>query len=42
MNTAEAITLASDQIQMLSGHIFELLNITKPTSIQSAVNLWGN
>jgi len=39
MNTANFITMAANQIQTLSGHVFDLLDITKPTSIQSAVNL---
>ncbi|MFM6206213.1 hypothetical protein [Planktothrix sp.] len=39
MNTQEVIRLASHYLDGLSGHIFDLLDISKPISIDAAVNL---
>lgn len=39
MNTAEAIATASDHLQGLSGHTFDVLRISKPISPEAAVNL---
>jgi hypothetical protein len=39
LNTEEAIRIGSDNLRLLSGHIFNLLEITKPDSSEAAVNL---
>lgn len=39
MNTQEVIRLASHYLDGLSGHIFDLLDISKPISVDAAVNL---
>ena len=39
MNVQEALTLASSHLRNLTGHVFDLLTISKPTSLGAAVNL---
>jgi hypothetical protein len=39
MDTQSAISLASTHLKGLGGHVFDLLEITKPVSIEAAVNL---
>ncbi len=39
MNTQDVIKIASHHLDSLSGHIFDLLNISKPISVDAAVNL---
>lgn len=39
MNTAEVIALATDYLRGLSGHQFDVLEVTKPVSPEAAVNL---
>lgn len=39
MNTQEALKVASDHLKSLRGHVFDLLTITKPVSLEAAVNL---
>lgn len=39
MNTQKVITLAKEHLKELSGHIFDLLSVTKPVSNEAAVNL---
>jgi hypothetical protein len=39
VNTEEAIATAADHLQSLSGHIFDLLTVSKPISPDAAVNL---
>jgi hypothetical protein len=39
MNTQEAITLAGKHLKTLSGHTFDVLNISKPSDVDTAVNL---
>lgn len=39
MNTAEAIKIASKHLEGVSGHIFDLLELTKPVSPDAALNL---
>lgn len=39
MNTCDIITLASQQLQELVGHDFDVLEVTKPVSPAAAVNL---
>jgi len=38
-NTAEAIAVATEHLHELSGHVFDLLTVTKPISSDAAVNL---
>lgn len=39
MNTQDVIGLASDYLDNLSGHIFDVLDISKPVTVDAAVNL---
>lgn len=39
MNTQEVIRLATQYLDGLSGHIFDVLDISKPVSVDAAVNL---
>jgi hypothetical protein len=39
METNEAIKLASDRLKKLAGHSFDIINVSKPGDIDSAVNL---
>jgi hypothetical protein len=39
MNTAKVLEIASAHLQELSGHVFDLLTVTKPISPNAAVNL---
>jgi len=39
MNTKEVIELASSHLEKLPGSIFDLLTVTKPSSIEAAINL---
>ncbi len=39
MNTQEVIKIASQSLDALSGHIFDVLDISKPISVNAAVNL---
>jgi len=39
MNTQEALRLAAHYLNSLSGHVFDLLTISKPVSPEAAVNL---
>lgn len=39
LNTAEVITIASEHLLTLSGHIFDLLTVSKPITPDAAVNL---
>lgn len=39
MNTKKVIELASVHLEGLTGDVFDLLTMTKPTSIQAAINL---
>jgi len=39
MNTKEVITLGSEFLSSLSGHVFDLLTVTKPVSPNAALNL---
>jgi hypothetical protein len=39
LNTAQVITIASEHLLTLSGHIFDLLTVTKPVTPDAAVNL---
>jgi hypothetical protein len=39
VNTAEVLEVASGHLQELSGHVFDLLTVTKPISPTAAVNL---
>lgn len=39
MNTKEIIDLASSHLENLPGNTFDLLTVSKPTSIESAINL---
>ncbi|BAU41981.1 hypothetical protein [Leptolyngbya sp. O-77] len=39
MNTQDVISLAAQYLDNLSGHTFDLLDISKPISVDSAVNL---
>jgi len=39
MNTKQVIELASAHLEGLTGDVFDLLTMTKPTSIQAAINL---
>jgi hypothetical protein len=39
VNTAEVLAIASGHLQELSGHVFDLLTVTKPISPTAAVNL---
>lgn len=39
MNTQDVIRVASQYLANLSGHTFDLLDISKPISADSAVNL---
>lgn len=39
MNTKQVIKLASVHLEGLTGDVFDLLTMTKPTSIQAAINL---
>jgi hypothetical protein len=39
MNTAKVLEIASAHLQKLSGHVFDLLTVTKPISPGAAVNL---
>lgn len=39
MNTQDVIILASRYLDNLSGHIFDVLDISKPITIEAAVNL---
>lgn len=39
MDTQQVITTASQHIRGLGGHIFDLLTLTKPVSIEAALNL---
>lgn len=39
MNTSEALATASEYLQSLSGHVFDVLTVSKPVSPDAAVNL---
>lgn len=39
MNTADVIRLASEYLVNLSGHTFDVLDVSKPVSVNAAVNL---
>lgn len=39
MNTKEVIQIASSHLEELPGNVFDLLTLTKPTSIEAAINL---
>ncbi len=39
MNSKEVLVAASQHLQGLSGHVFDLLTISKPISPDAAVNL---
>lgn len=39
LNTAEVIGIASEHLLTLSGHVFDLLTVTKPITPDAAVNL---
>lgn len=39
MNTAQIIKSATDHLLTLSGHIFDVINVTKPVSLEAAINL---
>jgi hypothetical protein len=39
MNTAQIVKIASDHLQSLPGHVFDVLTVTKPVSSTAAVNL---
>ena len=39
LNTAEVITIASEHLLTLAGHIFDLLTVSKPITPDAAVNL---
>ena len=39
MNTKEVIELASSHLEELPGSVFDLLTVTKPSSIEAAINL---
>ena len=39
MDTRDVLALASSQLEELSGHVFDVLTLSKPTSPDSAVNL---
>lgn len=39
MNTQEAIAVASGHLHSLSGHVFDLLTLSKPISPEAAINL---
>ncbi|MDZ4096602.1 MAG: hypothetical protein U1D35_17015 [Paracoccaceae bacterium] len=39
LNTAEVIGIASEHLVTLSGHIFDLLTVSKPITPDAAVNL---
>jgi hypothetical protein len=39
LNTAEALAVAAEFLQSLSGHVFDVLTVTKPVSPDAAVNL---
>ncbi|WP_223269870.1 hypothetical protein [Nostoc sp. 'Peltigera membranacea cyanobiont' 213] len=39
MNTQDVIRLASQYLDNLSGHIFDVLDISKPVTVDAALNL---
>ena len=39
LNTREAIDAAAGHLHRLEGHIFDVLNVSKPVSVEAAVNL---
>ncbi len=39
MNTQDVIRLASQYLDNLSGHTFDVLDISKPVTVDAAVNL---
>lgn len=39
LNTAGAIAVASEHLKLLSGHVFDLLTVSKPITPDAAVNL---
>lgn len=39
MNTSEIIEIASRYLQELSGHVFDVLEVSKPVTVNAAVNL---
>ncbi|MDH6107733.1 hypothetical protein NWP22_18035 [Anabaenopsis tanganyikae CS-531] len=39
MNTQDVIKLAAEYLANLSGHTFDVLNISKPMTVNAAVNL---
>lgn len=39
MDTKQAIQIASEHLKSLQGHIFDLLTLSKPSSIDAAINL---
>lgn len=39
MNTHQAIEAAAKHLQCLEGHLFDVLNVSKPVSVEAAVNL---
>lgn len=40
MNTQQAISIAAEHLKTLSGHTFDILNISKPSDVDTAVNLF--
>lgn len=38
MNTQDVIALASQYLDNLSGHIFDVLDISKPVTVDAALN----
>lgn len=39
MNTADVIRLASEYLENLSGHRFDVLDVSKPVTVNAAINL---
>ena len=39
MNTRQAIDAAAQHLHRLEGHVFDVLNVSKPVSVEAAVNL---
>ena len=39
LNTREAIASAAQHLHRLEGHIFDVLNVSKPVSVEAAMNL---
>ena len=39
LNTQQAIAVAAEHLKVLEGHVFNVLNVSKPVSVEAALNL---